>query len=161
MTARVGLCDPNPAFLGRTGGRGDSRMQLHATTVALNGQGLLILGPSGSGKSTLALELMAVRALLVADDRTDLRLADGRVMASAPQAIRGRIEARGIGILRAGALDMAPLHLVVDLGHAEEDRLPQSRTRDLLGMPLPLVFGPYRPHLYAALRQMMLFGRAD
>ena len=42
--------------------------QMHATTVALRGRGLLILGPSGSGKSTLALQLMAVGARLVADD---------------------------------------------------------------------------------------------
>ena len=35
-------------------------IQLHATTIALEGQGLMILGPSGSGKSSLALELMAV-----------------------------------------------------------------------------------------------------
>ena len=43
---------------------------LHATTVALAGQGVLILGPSGSGKSGLALQLMAMGAELVADDRT-------------------------------------------------------------------------------------------
>ncbi|WP_331459605.1 HPr kinase/phosphorylase [Paracoccus liaowanqingii] len=72
-------------------------MQLHATTVALEGRGLVILGPSGSGKSGLALELMAVGAVLVADDRTDLRLQQGRLIAQAPPALSGRIEARGWG----------------------------------------------------------------
>ena len=45
-------------------------MILHATCVAVDGRGLLILGPSGSGKSALALQLIALGAQLVADDRT-------------------------------------------------------------------------------------------
>ncbi len=44
---------------------------------------------------------MAVGATLVADDRTDLRLSAGRLMAQAPLPLLGRIEARGVGILQA------------------------------------------------------------
>ena len=66
--------------------------QMHATTVALRGRGLLILGPSGSGKSTLALQLMAVGARLVADDRTDLTAQGDDVVASCPAALVGTIE---------------------------------------------------------------------
>lgn len=51
---------------------GADRTILHASCVALDGRGLLILGPSGSGKSALALELMALGADLVADDRTEI-----------------------------------------------------------------------------------------
>jgi ABC-type uncharacterized transport system fused permease/ATPase subunit len=46
--------------------------QMHGTTVAMAGQGLLIIGPSGSGKSSLALDLMSKGMELVSDDRTDL-----------------------------------------------------------------------------------------
>lgn len=134
--------------------------QLHATTVALQDRGLLILGPSGSGKSSLALELIAVGARLVADDRTDLVRERDRVIASCPAALRGRIEARGVGILAAEAPGPVRLAAVVDLGQAEEQRLPPAREHDVLGIALPLVFGPYRPHLYAALRQFLLAGRA-
>ncbi|TJZ89485.1 serine kinase [Paracoccus gahaiensis] len=130
--------------------------QLHATTVALNGVGLVILGPSGSGKSGLALELMAVGALLVADDRTDLRLQDGRLIAQAPPALLGRIEARGVGILWARPSPPVPVGLACDLGRPEEDRLPQLRHQEWLGVRVSLVLGPYRPHLCAALRQLML-----
>lgn len=134
--------------------------QLHGTVVALEGRGLLILGPSGSGKSSLALQLMATGAGLVADDRVDLTVIADQVIASCPAPLRGRIEARGLGILAASEVGPVPLALVVDLGQSEDQRLPPSREHDLLGRPLPLVFGPYRPHLCAALRQLLLAGRA-
>lgn len=133
--------------------------QIHATAVAISGRGILILGPAGSGKSTLALELMATGASLVADDRTNLARAGDQVLASCPPALSGRIEARGVGILRADPHGPVAVRLVVDLGRTEDHRLPPSRRHDLLDMPLPLVLGPYRPHLYAALRQLVLAGR--
>ena len=135
--------------------------QVHGTTVAIGGRGLLILGPSGSGKSTLALQLMAVGAELVADDRTDLIRDGGAVVASCPPALAGRIEARGVGLLHAAAHPPVPLALLADLGAPEDARLPPLWRHDLLGVGLPLVPGPYRPHLYAALRQYLLFGRRD
>lgn len=88
-------------------------MQLHATTVAIEGRGLVILGPSGAGKSTLALELMATGAVLVADDRTDLARQGDALIASVPQALAGRIEARGIGIL--GAREYGPVPVAMGL----------------------------------------------
>ncbi|MFN3277082.1 MAG: HPr kinase/phosphorylase [Paracoccus hibiscisoli] len=131
-------------------------IQLHATTVALDGRGVIILGPSGAGKSTLALQLMAVGARLVADDRTDLRLSAGRLMAQAPQPLLGRIEARGVGILWAEPSPPVPVALACDLGAPEAERLPQERHQDWLGVRVSLVSGPYRPHLYAAVRQLLL-----
>lgn len=131
-------------------------IQIHATTVAINGRGLVILGPSGAGKSAVALQLMAVGALLVADDRTDLRLSADRLIAQAPQPLLGKIEARGVGILYATPSAPVPVTLVCDLGRVEEDRLPQSHHQEWLGIRVPLVSGPYRSHLYAALRQLMM-----
>ncbi|WP_372803625.1 HPr kinase/phosphorylase [Paracoccus seriniphilus] len=133
--------------------------QMHGTTISMNGRGLLILGPSGSGKSSLALQLMAVGAELVADDRTDLRRDGDAIIASCPEVLVGQIEARGVGILAAMPSDPVQLHAVIDLGQQEEQRLPLEHELELLGLRLPLVFGPYRPHLYAALRQFLLAGR--
>lgn len=141
--------------------KGDSRMQIHATAVALRQRAVLILGPSGSGKSTLALELMAAGAGLIADDRCNLARAGDRVTVSCPPALSGRIEARGIGLLAAEAHPPAPVVLVVDLGRSEDARLPPLRHYDLLDVYLPLVLGPYRPHLYSAVRQYVLLGRVD
>lgn len=135
--------------------------QIHGTVVALAGRGLLIIGPSGSGKSTLALQLMAVGAQLVSDDRTDLHREEDRIIAAAPATLSGRIEAHRLGVLFADAARPTALSLVVDLGREEEARLPPLRYHELLGIQLPLALGPYRPHLYAALRQYLLAGRAD
>lgn len=135
-------------------------MQLHATTIAYGDAGLLILGPSGSGKSTLAMQLMATGAALVADDRTDLVRTGDDIMAHCPLPLAGRIEARGIGILAAVPGPPVRVAWAVDLGAGDGDRLPQSQSLDVLGVALPLVTTPYRPHLYAALRQLMLNGCA-
>lgn len=136
-------------------------MILHASCVVHCGRGLLILGPSGSGKSTLALEMMARGAGLVADDRTLLRRDDGRLIADVPTAIRGRIEARGIGILTARPCGPAPLALAVDLARPEPLRLPPHRRIVLLDVPLDLVLGQGRDHLASALLQYLDGGRAD
>ena len=133
---------------------------IHATAVALDPvRGVLILGPSGAGKSSLALRLMALGATLVADDRVDLRLGDGGLIASAPAALHGLIEARGAGILRATALEAARIALVVDLNEPETERLPPMRHREILGVPLPLVLRLQDGHLEAAILQWLRGGR--
>ena len=57
-------------------------LAVHATCVAVNGKGVLIVGASGSGKSTLALQMLAMGAELVADDQVILRLREQGIWAS-------------------------------------------------------------------------------
>lgn len=133
---------------------------IHATAVALDaGRGVLILGPSGAGKSALALRLMALGAHLVADDRVDLRHEAGALLAAAPAALFGLIEARGAGILRATALASARIALVVDLSERETERLPPMRHSEILGVSLPLVLRLQDGHLEAAILQWLKGGR--
>lgn len=132
---------------------------LHASAVALGRRGLLILGRSGSGKSSLALELMALGACLVADDRTVVRAVGGHVVASCPPSIRGRIEARGVGILAAEAASEVPLVLAVDMDRAETERLPPNRSLEILGVRLPLLHKSDSRHFPAALLQYLRAGR--
>lgn len=134
---------------------------IHASAVAVEGRGLLILGPSGAGKSSLALALMAQGAQLVADDRVLLEARGDQLIAVCPPPLAGRIEARGVGILSAAAAGPVPVAQVVDLGRAETMRLPPWRSITLLGIVLPLVLGPMGPHLAPALRQLLLAGRSD
>lgn len=129
--------------------------------MVLGGRGLLAVGPSGSGKSALCLDLMRHGARLVADDRVRLWRDGAAVMAEAPASLRGLVEARGVGILRAEPAGPARIDMVVDLGLAEDQRLPPWRTRAVLGIELPLVLGPFTPHLSAALRQNLLAGRSE
>lgn len=132
---------------------------LHATCVAHAGRGLLITGPSGAGKSGLALRMLALGARLVADDRTELAVESGRLIARCPAALLGLIEARGIGILRAAAVDHAALALVADLAQEEPDRLPPLRQITLLGCTLPLVLRPRNDHLAESLLLYLAGGR--
>lgn len=132
---------------------------LHASCVAVSGRGVLILGASGAGKSGLALQLMALGAQLVSDDRTRLIRRDDCVIARAPAAIAGRIEARGLGILGAEALTEAAVHLVVDLDRAEPDRLPPLREYPLLGLAVPLCHRSETVHFPAAIVQYIRGGR--
>lgn len=135
-------------------------MIVHGSCVAVGGRAVLILGPSGAGKSTLALALMARGGLLVADDRTILAVEGGRLFADAPETLRGMIEARGVGILAADAAGRSEVTVLVDLSQDEPERLPPARERALLGVSLPLVQGPMRPHFDAVILQFLLKGRA-
>ncbi len=132
---------------------------LHASCVAVAGRAVLIRGASGSGKSGLALQLMAMGAQLVADDRTRVWRVGGALMADAPHRLRGRIEAREVGILVAPAAGPVPLALVADLDHDETDRLPPERQEKLLGIRLPVVRKSTLPHFPAAIATYLRGGR--
>jgi HPr kinase/phosphorylase len=112
---------------------------VHASAVAVEGRAVLITGASGSGKSGLALSLMAYGARLVADDRVILTREWAALRASAPDAIRGGIEARGVGLLNAAVEEDSRVALVVIMDKMETDRLPPRRSTNLLGISLPLL----------------------
>ncbi|RBO53922.1 hypothetical protein DSD19_06540 [Rhodovulum sp. BSW8] len=131
---------------------------LHASTVVHRGRAVLIRGASGSGKSALALQLMALGATLVADDRTVLTRSPEGLVASSPKAIRGLIEARGVGLLRTETVASAPVVLAVDLDMAETDRMPPPREIEILGMSLPLLRRVDRPYFPAAILHCLIAG---
>lgn len=141
----------------------DVELLLHASCVAWNGRGLLILGASGAGKSTLAIEMMAFGAALVADDRVILRRAPGSggLIADCPDSILGRIEAHSVGILNAVSHGPVGLALAVELSRSEPRRLPDHHKLELLDRKLPLVLGQGRVHLAPVLLQYLKAGRWD
>jgi HPr kinase/phosphorylase len=119
---------------------------VHASAVLVGERALLIRGPSGSGKSRLASALLdAARtgilsyARLVADDRVKIFAADGRLLAAAPETIRGMIEIRGLGIRRVDCEPLALVGLVVDLAAEDGARLPEARGGEveILGVKVP------------------------
>lgn len=126
----------------------DARLVVHASCVGWRGRAALILGASGSGKSTLALQLIALGAELVSDDRTALsRTADG-LIAAPPDSIAGLIEARHVGLMRLPFAPHLPVSLAVNLDLIESERLPPQRSIAFLGVPLTLlhrVDGPQFP----------------
>lgn len=132
-----------------------------ATSVAVDGQAALILGPSGSGKSLLALELIALGAELVSDDRTGLFLEGGVLMARPVESISGLIEARGAGILRVTPAAPARVRLAVDLERPETERLPPRRTVEFLGHRVDLIRGQGMPGLASVVTVRMRARRVD
>jgi serine kinase of HPr protein (carbohydrate metabolism regulator) len=133
--------------------------QIHATAVAIGGTAVLLRGPAGNGKSDLALRLIQAGAVLVADDRCDLSVARGRLVVSAPAAIRGLLEVRGVGIVRMRHRAKAPVSLVIDLVKPSAvKRLPPARRCRLRSVTLPLVrLAPFEAS--AAAKVMLLCAR--
>lgn len=114
------------------------RLNIYGTAVAMGGVGVLLRGPSGAGKSDLALRVIEAGGVLIADDRVDLVVEEGKLFASPPTAIAGLLEARGVGIVRTPWMARAPVALVVDLARPETiERLPCPASTLLLSVRLP------------------------
>ena len=98
----------------------------------------MILGASGSGKSKLALALISCGAILIADDQVILNNNKNEIVLSAPKAIRGKIEARNIGILEVSSTK-AQLCLVVSLDKTEHNRLPKTKYTEYFGKKIQIL----------------------
>ncbi len=106
--------------------------------------GVLLRGTPGSGKSDLALRLIDAGAKLVADDAVEVRREGSHLIArlppSAPDAVRGRIEVRGLGIMAVPSVAECRLDLVIDLVPADAvERVPEPATAELMRVELPLL----------------------
>jgi HPr kinase/phosphorylase len=109
-------------------------MHLHASCAARSGPGgddaILLAGPSGAGKSDLLLRLVHAGWALVADDQV---IVENNV-ASAPAALAGMLEVRGLGLFVLPHLASAPLRLVIRLG-VQPARLPEPERDAMLDLP--------------------------
>lgn len=126
-------------------------VNIHATCVVLAragimfnappGAGILLLGRSGAGKSDLALRLIARGAKLASDDRTDLSMEHGKLIARAPVAIKGLLEVRDVGIIALPSVTKARIALAVSLDRPKS-RLPERdyyKSPFDLSAPVPLI----------------------
>jgi HPr kinase/phosphorylase len=121
---------------------------VHASAVAISKDGVLIRGSSGSGKSSLVLGLIdrdPATTRLVADDRVQLAVERGRLVATVPAALAGKLEVRGQGIVDVAHVSPAAIRLVVDLLPPEAcPRMPEPHDREveILGVVLPRLMLP-------------------
>jgi serine kinase of HPr protein (carbohydrate metabolism regulator) len=140
---------------------------VHASVVALDGHGILIRGASGSGKSSLLLSLLdgsPAAATLVADDRAHVTVEGDRILASVPEAIAGKLEIRGIGIVQRSYVASVAVDLVVDLLPLEEcPRMPSEEESQVIleGVALPRIFVATGAHDGAARVRAALDRRAN
>ncbi|MSO64253.1 MAG: aldolase [Alphaproteobacteria bacterium] len=116
---------------------------VHASCVEWEGIAVLLRGPSASGKSDLALRLIDGGARLVADDQVDLSAVRGELIASAPEALAGMIEVRGLGVVHLPEERVTPrarVALAVDLGPGlVVPRLPEPAHTMYDGIRLPVL----------------------
>ena len=135
-------------------------MQVHASCIAFEGKGVLLRGPPGAGKSDLALRAIEAGARLVADDLVALDLRGDRVWARALPRADGRLEVRGVGIVRLPALDGAELVLLADL--AGPERLPEPDFESVLGRPVKRIrLAPFEISAAIKLRLAVLMASED
>ena len=112
-------------------------VNIHASCVAAGSRGILLLGVSGQGKSDLALRLIDRGARLVADDRCDIWFERDRLWCRPPEALAGKLEVRGIGIIERPWTAPVPLALAVRLTD-RYDRMPAINQVEMVaGHPLP------------------------
>ncbi len=112
---------------------------VHATSIAIEGHGVLIMGPSGAGKSDLALRLIDRGATLISDDYTLAVARDRMLTLHAPPNIAGKMEIRHLGLVDIAHVEDVPAVLAIRLDDRPE-RMPEHfPTIVLAGIPLPLV----------------------
>jgi serine kinase of HPr protein (carbohydrate metabolism regulator) len=115
-----------------------SSERVHASSVSIDGNAVLITGRSGSGKSDLTLRLLDRGATLISDDYTIVTRAHGQLTASAPETIAGKIEVRGVGLVNWTCGSPAPVVLMVVLD-APVPRMPDEVTkRTIAGVEVPV-----------------------
>ncbi len=124
----------------------------HGVFLSVMNVGVLIIGASGVGKSEVAMDLVQRGHQLVADDAVETyRGEQGGLIGECPDALKGYIEIRGLGIINilkmfgpSAVLDSCRLQLVIDLIDATNseirkvDRLaPSLKDWEMLGVKVP------------------------
>ena len=124
---------------------------VHANCVIVGTLGILVRGRAGRGKTSLADALMEAAgkkgnyARLVADDYVHLSETGGLLLAKPPEAIRGKMEVRGFGVVNLPEEPVACVNLLVSLHPLEAmDRLPETSINlaDLNGVEVPEIICP-------------------
>jgi len=138
------------------------------TALSLDGRGVLLVGPTGCGKSDLALRLIEAGWRLVSDDVVEVRRhEDGLQLVfpgAAPIELKGRIEAFGLGIVKAPVAEgPIPLTLVVRLVEAEKvQRMPDLAQETYLGLAVRRVdLAPFEASSAAKVRLALDHGEGD
>ena len=110
--------------------------RLHATSVAIEDNGVAIFGDTGSGKSDLALRLIDSGATLISDDITVFSKLEKNINLFGVENTKGLLEVRGIGIITVPYIEGIRLKLVVRLTDKETERIPKKQSNKFIGLKI-------------------------
>jgi serine kinase of HPr protein (carbohydrate metabolism regulator) len=111
--------------------------RLHATSVAIEDNGVAIFGDPGSGKSDLALRLIDSGATLISDDITVFSKSEKNINLFGIENTKGLLEVREVGIITVPYVEGIKLKLVVRLTDKVIERIPKKNQINLLGLKFP------------------------
>ena len=111
--------------------------RLHATSVAMEDNGVAIFGDPGSGKSDLALRLIDTGATLISDDITVFSKLEKNINLFGIENTKGLLEVREVGIITVPYVEGIKLKLVVRLTDKLIERIPKKNQINLLGLKFP------------------------
>ena len=111
--------------------------RLHATSVAIEDNGVAIFGDPGSGKSDLALRLIDSGATLISDDITVFSKLEKNINLFGIENTKGLLEVREVGIITVPYVEGIKLKLVVKLTDKVIKRIPKKNQINLLGLKFP------------------------
>ena len=111
--------------------------RLHATSVAMEDNGVAIFGDPGSGKSDLALRLIDSGATLISDDITVFSKLEKNINLFGIENTKGLLEVREVGIITVPYVEGIKLKLVVKLTDKVIERIPKKNQINLLGLKFP------------------------
>ncbi|HBQ22134.1 MAG: hypothetical protein DBW67_04735 [SAR116 cluster bacterium] len=115
-------------------------MKLQANGFSYRGEGILLTGPSGIGKTGLMLEMIRSGGQLVGDDAVVLHNQSGSLFMTPPDATKGLVELRGVGVIRLEPAEKILVTMHLCLGHKISERLPNAQQVSWLGVGLPSYF---------------------
>ena len=122
----------------------DNSKIIHASSVDINGKGVVILGKSGAGKSNLAIKLISMGAKLISDDKTHVKFKENKIIISKPETTPNFIEARGIGLIKVPFVVSSKLFCFVKITNLELNRLPNAKNKYCFGKKIKLMeFNPF------------------
>ena len=111
--------------------------RIHGSSVAVEDNGILIIGHSGSGKSDLALRLIDSGGTLISDDQTLCLKKQDEIFLFSIEAIYGLLEVRDVGIIKVPYVENVKMKIIVSLVQKKTERLYPKNIKRLLGLNFP------------------------
>lgn len=114
-------------------------IQIYATAIAINGNGIIITGHSGAGKSDLTMRLIDRGAQLIADDQIIINGPVNKPILCQTAHHINAIELRGVGIISMDCVNNVALKLAVILDDNYERSPKPFPLRDYGDYHIPTV----------------------